>query len=108
MTTLYRPVLIESVEQAEALPVGTVLRHESYQPIEKWDYNGEAIYGGFQDGLFPDELVGWLALVPIEAGEEWQTRHEGGSIPQADEAEARASATARSIQRRYTTEWEDA
>ena len=24
MTTLYRPVLIESAEQAEALPVGTV------------------------------------------------------------------------------------
>lgn len=71
-TLLYRPVLIESAEQAEALPRGTVALTS---------LNGEqASAGKIGDDLWmvagdwPDysneDAVGWTALVPIEAEEE--------------------------------------
>lgn len=76
MTTLYRPVLIESAEQANALPRGTVAtsgHYESFGP-----------FAAIRTGDVPDwymttapdtwadnaELIGWTALVPIEAEEE--------------------------------------
>ncbi|MGO2819450.1 MAG: hypothetical protein ACTIA5_01525 [Brachybacterium tyrofermentans] len=84
MTTLYRPVLIESAEQAEALPVGTVALdpgHESaaeasdygpgtpavrcrhYEPTSTW-------FSDYEGSMPAKRLVGWTALVPIEAEEE--------------------------------------
>lgn len=55
MTVLYKPVLIESAEQAEALPGGTQR---------------------LQNGL-EDLALGWTALVPIEAEEETTTPVQG-------------------------------
>ena len=69
MTTIYIPRLIESAEQAEALPGGSiVLDHES-----KWVYTDYFIaarppLSGLQDDL--DRGVHVVALVPIEAEEE--------------------------------------
>ena len=76
MTTLYRPVLIESAEQAEALPVGTVAYgpetgglvgirapESSYFP---WHCSFE-----HDPTAYSSEVVGWTALVPIEAEEEY-------------------------------------
>ena len=70
MTTLYRPVLIESAEQAEALPVGTV-GHEPphlYAYIKKarnyWRGTGDDV------ALTDYEMPPFTALVPIEAEEE--------------------------------------
>ncbi len=69
MTTLYKPVLIETAWQAEALPGGSlVLDHES-----KWVYTDYFIaarppLSGLQDDL--DHGVHVVALVPIEAEEE--------------------------------------
>ena len=54
MTTIYVPRLIESVEQAEALPSGT-----------------QRLQDG-REGL----AIGWTALVPIEAREERVERIE--------------------------------
>ena len=70
MTTLYKPVLIESVEQAEALPEGTVATSEFDFAREKWcggwtGADGDALY----DHL---HMLGWVALVPIEAEEDFQ------------------------------------
>ena len=85
MTTLYRPVLIESAEQAEALPEGTLayLEHSTSSPDaldpskrrpfvarstaskatnDWWLTSGNARSDA--------EMVGWSALVPIEAEEE--------------------------------------
>lgn len=66
MTALYRPVLIESAEQAEALPEGTIATSPEDYPAEK-----------FQGGWANDaqafdhrQMVGWSALVPVEAEEE--------------------------------------
>ena len=64
---LYRPVLIESVEQAEALPEGTVIIHAEYYPQEKFD----GLWGreGNSSASLAEE-EGWSALVPVEAEEE--------------------------------------
>ena len=68
MTTLYRPVLIESAEQAEALPEGTAATSD-------FDFVRERCISGWTGGdgqkLYRHAaMVGWTALVPIEAEEE--------------------------------------
>ena len=76
MTTLYRPVLIESAEQAEELPIGTVAaRHDG-----DWHDAAVKLFGGaWREASAEDwvvsgvEVVGWTALVPIEAEEETKT-----------------------------------
>lgn len=72
MTTLYKPVLIESAEQAEALPDGTLFRAPS-EPFAPHFYvkEGGALYehdGGYM--RVGPVIIGWTALVPIEAEEE--------------------------------------
>ena len=85
MTTLYKPVLIESAEQAEALPIGTValdVAHETdpdltpYVKITSklwvsvWEVSDDHELGGY--GVCPNShIVGDSALVPIEAVEEY-------------------------------------
>ena len=70
MTTLYRPVLIESAEQAEAMPPGTVaLRSWGDGTTARTLTNGRWITPS--GGAMPHvETVGFTALVPIEAEEE--------------------------------------
>ena len=75
MTTLYRPVLIESAEQAEALPVGTVATFRGVccgfevairdEDGEWWDAPGGITQKG--PGYTDQTITGWTALVPIEA-----------------------------------------
>src|SRR5690606_27756412 len=102
MTTLYKPVLIESAEQAEALPIGTVatrtsrfehttgnVRHQDDVAIKldttEWHASLYTYWCGSQT------MVGWTALVPIEAEEEWALvlDDEGSMDIGADEAEVR-------------------
>ena len=73
MTTLYRPILIESAEQAEALTYGTVARRDVGSRIEvmvkhapwTWWVGGEQFLR-----VGPEVAIGFEALVPIEAEEE--------------------------------------
>lgn len=69
MTTIYIPRLIESAEQAEALPVGTVavlwdgphvIQHATLTSARRgpWDMDMH----GYGHHLF----VGWTALVPVD------------------------------------------
>lgn len=70
MTTLYRPVLIESAEQAEALPEGTVaLQSWGHGTTARTLTNGRWITPS-GSALPHAEVVGMQALVPIEAEEE--------------------------------------
>ena len=79
MTTLYRPVPIESAAQAEALPVGTVAidldgqgrpRQASIRVRCGWYCTGEVAADG-SPWLAPhDAMAGDYALVPIEAEEQ--------------------------------------
>ena len=79
MTTLYRPVLIESAEQAEALPLWTTARIEEH-PRDGLPMVAMRIVRGWRnrdlaDGRIPHaDMVGWFALVPIEAEEETTER----------------------------------
>ena len=70
MTSLYKPVLIEYAEQAEALPEGTVLIREDHFAFQK--HAGRFVSADPHD--FPTgaawEVVGWTALVPVEAEEQ--------------------------------------
>lgn len=93
---LYKPVLIESAEQAEALPIDTIARASWDRVAVKvgrntWsdndDTNGRATDLG---------MVGWTALVPIEAEEEHTTRWDEGD-PVNDITH----------KRRYVTPWEE-
>lgn len=79
MTRLYRPVLIESAEQAEALPVGTVATDLGARIVSaavRTDVGLGWFVSGDEMTDMHEHLVGWTALVPIEAEEEW-----GGSRP---------------------------
>ena len=76
MTVIYVPVKIESAEQAEALPVGTVAidldgqgrpRQASIRVRCGWYCTGEVAADG-SPWLAPyDAMVGDYALVPVEA-----------------------------------------
>ena len=83
MTTLYKPVLIESAEQAEALPIGTVTITPN--EVGQVDQAAVRVRGGWHSTgvatehgtpfLYPHPaVVGDTALVPIEAEEEWGER----------------------------------
>ena len=88
MTTLYRPVLIESAEQAEALPARTLIGTGGLSG--SWitlTYPEDADWGA---GDFP-----FRALVPIEAEEETT----GALVNRAGDIHWEES-------RRYVTPWE--
>lgn len=75
MTTLYRPVLIESAAQAEALPVGTLATYWDGPRLRDHALKTDSILGpwekdmrGYRHGV----VIGWTALVPVEAEEEYK------------------------------------
>ncbi|MGO2362181.1 MAG: hypothetical protein ACTH6N_13765 [Brachybacterium tyrofermentans] len=81
MTTLYKPVLIESAEQAEALPIGTVATLSEdigdgvadFYAATKAEDGWERTDSSGPSWMSPAPatgMVGWTALVPIEAEEE--------------------------------------
>ena len=77
MTALYRTVLIESAEQAEALPIGTVATHDKGSGMDHAHKlfpplgHTESLLWASLTGLVSNAgMVGWTALVPIEAEEE--------------------------------------
>ena len=94
MTTLYHTVLIESAEQAEALPDGAVLIREGHFAFQK--YKGRFVSADPHDLPVGAawEVIGWTALVPIEAVEEMDTDYYMGGDG--------------SPMRRYVTPWEEA
>ena len=71
MTTLYRPVLIESAEQAEALPVGTVATHSSGAGMDHAHKVGPGDHlsrewMSLSADVTDAKMVGWTALVPLD------------------------------------------
>lgn len=71
MTSLYRPVLIESAKQAEALPVGTlILRRGDSGPWQKVaNRHMNDHYRGDGAAIGDPGIVGSQALVPVEVEE---------------------------------------
>ena len=105
MITLYRPVLIESAEQAEALPLGMVATSPVIDAVAiRVGYGlGWSVSGDEMSDMHA-HMVGWTALVPIEAEEETRDhprRHE--KAPRAGEAYLRPATMTRLV-----TPWEEA
>ena len=65
MTTLYKPVLIESAEQAEALPDGAVLIREGHFAFQKYKGRFVSADPHYLPVGAAWEVIGWSALVPI-------------------------------------------
>ena len=112
MTTLYKPVKIESAEQAEALPAFTVARYidgDTRAAIKTIDGIWESIPGFYgEEAHFSEDMIGWTALVPIEAEEEMRAFYDskrGATIrvPVDDRARERGR-----VETRYVTPWEAA
>ena len=100
MTTLYRPVLIESAAQAEALPEGSIVINndgDRYSRHPRWgEWHSVADDRDLTEDLdstFRPPTI--TALVPIEAEEEHGARGDG-------EAEDFY------LTRRFVTPWEEA
>ena len=79
MSILYRPVLIESTAQAEALPIGTVARshgsdgeptHACLRVADGWWCTGETSDDGAPFLVPHAGMVRDTAFVPVEAEEE--------------------------------------
>lgn len=77
MTTLYRPVLIESAEQAEALAAGTLARHAAGSSMDHAHklgplpgHDNSFMWISLSGPVASPAMVGWTALVPIVAREE--------------------------------------
>ena len=77
MTTLYRPVLIETAAQAEALPEGSIVINndgDRYSRHPRWgEWHSVADDRDLTEDLdstFRPPTI--TALVPIEAEEEWR------------------------------------
>ena len=72
MTTLYRPVLIETAEQAEALPIGTVATRGAIAAVRVPEQTHDEPWRSGVLGWEHVSAIGWTALVPIEAEEDFQ------------------------------------
>ena len=107
MSILYKPVKIESAAQAEALPLFTIATIED-SPVTGYPEVARKIVNGWRnrdlvDGRIPHaDMIGWTALVPIEAEEE--TRGHPTRVEERPE-----SAYLQPVQQvRYKTRWESA
>lgn len=86
MATVYIPRAIETAEQAEALPHGSILRITSTFNLDPTEFiDATAFKAGdvwWSDGktIEVSELVGWTALVPVEAEKQHFVDNDGEPI----------------------------
>lgn len=115
MTTLYKPVLIESAEQAEALPVGTVAIEsgEQGQAVGAsirvqggWHCTGYCLDFGGSETLKHSDMVGDTALAPIEAEEQRITSKLLKHPPSLDDLRAFQAGETPADRTRLVTPWE--
>lgn len=100
MTTLYRPVLIETPHlPMEQFPEGTIATHPDHDPVSRCSCSR----WGPLDTVYDPDLVGWTALVPIEAEEEASRERSGVCTPACPRSEHSHPARTRLV-----TNWEDA
>lgn len=112
MTVLYMPVRIESVEQAEALPIGTLARDPfpSLEDVGERDVaqfagNGMWLSGG--TAWTHRYVIGWTALVSIEVEEEWAARFDSGEMYMNLDEDSARNADGGAAMSRLVTPWEE-
>ena len=111
MTTIYVPRLIESAEQAEALPEGTIM----FLPAGPYVWTARDPGGEFLDhygrpwhfeNTQDDEP--FTALVPIEAEEEWAAEFDSGEMYMNLDQDSARDADGGTAMSRLVTPWEEA
>ena len=124
MTTLYRPALIESDEQADALPAGTVIECTS-GPLLGVAPHRKTVAGTWFGGsghrqtedlriVASQELrCEWTALVPLEAEEGWTPMVAGHAYVNGKKSETHVRDIVSTwpgavTARRLATPWEEA
>ena len=110
MTTLYKPALIETAEQAEALPDGTVALLDNGFEVCVKD-SADAWLGTHGPGAFTDQsAIGMTALVPIEAEEVHVTARGLLELDMHGRADVNHDVADARLYRRteYRTPWEEA
>ena len=109
MTTIYVPRLIESAEQAEALPEGAIM----FLPAGPYVWTARDPGGEFLDhygrpwhfeNTQDDEP--FTALVPIEAEEEWAAEFDSGEMYMNLDEDSARNADGGAPYRRLVTPWE--
>lgn len=86
MSTLYRPVLIQTADQAAALPIGTVAEYhdeDSWRDVAVKVARNDWRSAGSDPGMDWSDayLIDWTALVPVEVEEEMRvTKFHLGTI----------------------------
>lgn len=78
-TTCYTPIELETVDQVNALPIGTVatrlIEYEVLGDIYKIhdaavkDTGGDWVSTGDPEDPLPEDLIGWIALTPTHYNE---------------------------------------
>ena len=103
MNILYKPVKIESAEQAEALPEGTVAICPEDWPVEK----SGGLWGrqGYPSSFLAD-TGDWAALVPIEVEEQRITSKLLKHPPCLDDLRAFQAGETPADRTRLVTPWE--
>ena len=111
MTVIYVPRLIESAEQAEALPEGTIM----FLPAGPYVWTARDPGGEFLDhygrpwhfeNTQDDEP--FTALVPIEAEEEWAAEFDSGEMYMNLDEDSARNADGGAAMSRLVTPWEEA
>lgn len=113
MTTLYKPVLIETAEQAEALdwktPIHIVLaRTREVHDVRLFE---DFVEDFWPDALEPDNRWAYVALVPVEAEYEWTCGTVAPAWSPGTESWARefqAQMPGRRLFRHLVLPWEEA
>ena len=119
MSIIYVPRLIETAEQAERLPVGTIALLDPDKPaafenhaavrVDHYEADGFPWLVDSQGLAEHPSMAGWTALVPIEAEEEYSTEHAG--LARDNEAiysspeDVRRDGWTDPLQRRLVTPW---
>ena len=111
-TIIYVPQLIESAEQAAALPEGTIIIQEDKDgPWEKW---ADGYFRGASKTVVgPEYVLERFALVPIEVEEEVVVNTadlglDPETVYQHDDPDLIAAVQAAAKRTRLVTPWEEA
>lgn len=110
MTTLYKPVKIESVEQADALPRGVVVFDGSPEDGDTYTRAGGEWRTSGYPGLLSEALaLGFAvtALVPIKAEKEWAAEFDSGELYMNLDEDSARGADGGAAMSRFVTPWEE-
>lgn len=112
MSTLYKPVTIETEYQAGEFPEGTIAQHPEHRTVavktDMWEDDHLLWYDTDDGSQSPASLIGWTALVPIEAEEDYAIRGDEWLLPVEADYPRNELEDGWTFESRLVTPWENA